>query len=126
MTNYRSIVVKNGNGGYGGPLTIKPTNKIHKFMYLTTGGDKSDVVEKIAKLTGMEAVNGFQNKIQEEEIAMVVIDCGGTLRCGVYPIKGIPTINLEATGRSGPFGKCMTEDIYVSGVNIDGLSTAEK
>jgi len=125
MTNYRSIVIKNGNGGYGGPLTINPTGKQHKFMYLTSGGDRPEVVKKIAELTGMEAVNGFLNKIQEEEMAMVVIDCGGTLRCGIYPRKGIPTVNLESTGRSGPFWQCMTEDIYVSGVSVDGISIVE-
>lgn len=126
MTHYQSILVENGKGGYGGPIKITPTKQRNKFMFLTNTGERPEIVEKISSLTGMEAINGYQQRVQEEEIALVVIDCGGTLRCGIYPKKGIPTINLEPTGRSGPLWRYMEEDIYVSGatsetVNIEGL-----
>jgi PTS system glucitol/sorbitol-specific IIC component len=57
---------------------------------------------KILALSGMEAVNGNLETCPDEEVALAIIDCGGTLRCGIYPSKGIPTANLLATGKSGP------------------------
>ncbi|MGN1009070.1 MAG: PTS sorbitol transporter subunit IIB, partial [Butyricicoccus sp.] len=61
----------------------------------------------------------------EEELALVIIDCGGTLRCGIYPKKGIPTINVMPVGKSGPMAKFITEDIYVSAVTSAQVSLAD-
>ena len=36
---YNSIKVVKGNGGYGGPLVITPTEEKHKFIYITGGGE---------------------------------------------------------------------------------------
>ncbi|SES10865.1 PTS glucitol/sorbitol transporter subunit IIB [Streptococcus gallolyticus] len=119
---YKSIKVVKGNGGFGGPLTITPTEEKHKFLYITGGGEKPDIVDKIVELTGMEAVNGFKTSIPDEEVALAIVDCGGTLRCGIYPKKGIPTINIVATGKSGPLAQYITEDIYVSAVGLDQIS----
>ena len=64
--SYKSIKVVKGNGGFGGPLVITPSEAKHKFIYITGGGEKPDIVDKIADLTGMEAVNGFKTSIPDE------------------------------------------------------------
>lgn len=123
---YKSIKVEKGSGGYGGPLVITPTEEKHKFIYITGGGEKPAIVDRIAELTGMEPVNGFKTSIPDEEIALAIVDCGGTLRCGIYPKKGIPTINVVPTGKSGPLAQYITEDIYVSNVGVEQISLADE
>ena len=123
--SYKSIRVEKGSGGFGGPLVITPTEQKNKVLYITGGGEKPEIVDKIVTLTGMEAVNGFKTSIPDDEIAVAIVDCGGTLRCGIYPQKGIPTINIVATGKSGPLAKYITESIYVSAVGLDQISLAD-
>lgn len=125
VNHYNSIKVTKGNGGFGGPLIITPTEERNKFIYVVGGGERPDIVDKIEALTGMEAVNGFKTTIPEEETALAIIDCGGTLRCGIYPKKGIPTINVIATGKAGPLAKYITEDIYVSNVGVDQIKLVD-
>ena len=126
MTEYRSIKVTKGNGGFGGPLVITPTAQKNKFIYVVGGGEKPEIVDRIAELTGMEPVNGFKTSIPDNEIALAIIDCGGTLRCGIYPKKGIPTINIIATGKAGPLAQYITEDIYVSNVSNAQIQLASE
>jgi len=125
MANFGTIKINKGNGGFGGPLTVTPTEERNVLLYITGGGAKPDIVDKIVELTGCEAVNGFKTSVPEEKLFLVIIDCGGTLRCGIYPQKRIPTINVMPVGKSGPLAKYITEDIYVSAVGLDQISLVE-
>ena len=121
-TGYHTITITRGDGGYGGPLTIAPTEERHIVLYMTGGGLEPEPLAKIVALSGMEPVNGNQETCPDEEVALAIIDCGGTLRGGIYPGKGIPTVNILATGKSGPLAKYMTEDMYVSAVTSECVS----
>lgn len=126
MSQYRTIVIEKGNGGFGGPLTLTPTDQKHKVVYIVGGGMKPDVVDRICELSGAEAVNGFSTSIPDDETFLAVIDCGGTLRCGLYPKKGIPTVNVMPTGKTGPLAQFITEDIYVSAVGSVQVRLADE
>ena len=122
---YGTIKIEKGSGGFGGPLVITPKTGRDKILYITGGGAEPEIVEKIVKLTGATAVNGFKTSVPDEEIFLAIIDCGGTLRCGIYPQKRIPTVNIMPVGPSGPLAKFIKEDIYVSAVGLDQISSAE-
>jgi PTS system glucitol/sorbitol-specific IIC component len=125
MSEYRGITVVKGPGGYGGPLTIAPDEKRNKIVYIVGGGQKPDVVDKIAELTGAIPVNGFNTSVPDDEHFVAVIDCGGSLRCGLYPKKNIPTINVISTGKTGPLAEFIHEGIYVSAVGPAQVSPAD-
>ena len=125
MAEYRAIRVEKGSGGFGGPLTIQGTEQKNKVMYITGGGVAPEILEKIVELSGLEPVNGFKTSAPEDELALVIIDCGGTLRCGLYPKKRIPTININPVGKAGPLAQFIKEDIYVSGVTNANISLAD-
>ena len=125
MAEYRAIRVEKGSGGFGGPLTIQGTEKRNKVMYITGGGVAPEILPRIVELTGLEPVNGFKTSAPEDELALVIIDCGGTLRCGLYPKKRIPTININPVGKAGPLAQFIKEDIYVSGVTNANIMPAD-
>lgn len=121
---YRAITIKKGSAGWGGPLTMKPTDKRNKVVSVT-GGGIHPVAAKIAEMTGATPIDGFSTGVPDDEIMVVVIDCGGTARCGVYPKKKLYTVNLTAVGQSGPLAKFITEDLYVSDVTESCISYAD-
>ena len=125
MAAYRAIRVEKGSGGFGGPLVIQGTEKKNKVMYITGGGIAPEILPRIVELTGLEPVNGFKTSAPEDELALVIIDCGGTLRCGLYPKKRIPTININPVGKAGPLAQFIKEDIYVSGVTNANIMPAD-
>jgi len=122
--SYKNLKISKGSGGWGGPLMIQPTEIRNKVVYIT-GGARPEVAVTIAELSGCELVDGFTHGVRDNEIACVVINCGGTLRCGIYPQKRIPTINILSTGKSGPLAMYMKEDIYVSAVKSANIQVIE-
>ena len=118
MSEYKAIKINRGANGWGGPLTIVPTETKNKIL-VVTGGGFPPLAQHIAKMTGCELVDGFKTTIPDEEVILAIVDCGGTARCGVYPKKGIFTVNLTSVGKSGPLAKFITEEIYLQLFNID-------
>jgi PTS system glucitol/sorbitol-specific IIC component len=121
---YKAVKISKGSGGWGGPLVLQPTEQRNKVVSVT-GGGIHPVAKLIADMTGAEAVDGFKAPPIESEMAVVVVDCGGTARCGVYPRKRIPTVNLTPVGQAGPLAQFITEDIYVSGVKPGNIAMAD-
>ena len=60
-------------------------------------------------------MDGFSKKVEPEEMACVVIDCGGTARCGVYPKLGVLNSNITPASPSGPLMQYIKEANFVSG-----------
>ena len=120
---YKAARIEHGMRGWGGPLVIQPTAQ-RNLIYSVTGGGIHPVAQKIADLTGAQTFDGFKSKANFEQIAAAVIDCGGTARVGVYPMKGIPTIDIHAATPSGPLAKYINETNFVSGVKVDNVSEA--
>jgi PTS system glucitol/sorbitol-specific IIC component len=121
---FKAVKISRGRDGWGGPLVIMPTRERDKIVAVT-GGGIPPIARRIAELTGGTVVDGFRAPPPESEMACVIVDCGGTARCGVYPRKRIPTVNLTPVGQSGPLAEFITEDIYVSGVTLDTIVPAD-
>ncbi len=122
MAEYKSVKVSAGRGGWGGPLTITPTDD-KPLIYSVTGGGIHPVAARIAELTGGQAFDGFSSSAAFEKIAVAVIDCGGTARVGVYPMKKVLTVDIHATSPSGPLANFITEELFVSGVGTGDIES---
>ena len=120
---YKKVKISAGKGGWGGPLEIQPTEK-RPLIYCVTGGGIHPVAQRIAELTGGEVFDGFKSSAPFDKIAVAVIDCGGTARVGVYPMKKVPTVDVHATSPAGPLAMFIKEDIFVSGVGPDNVKEA--
>lgn len=117
---YRKVRIKKGPRGWGGPLVIEPKPG-RDLIYSVTGGGIHPLAAKIAELSGGKPFDGFKSKAAFEQIAVAVIDCGGTARVGVYPMKKVPTVDIYPTSPSGPLMRFITEDLFVSGVRPEDV-----
>ncbi len=118
---YRKVKVKKGPKGWGGPLVIQPKPG-RDLIYSVTGGGIHPIAAKIAELTGGKPFDGFKSKADFSQIAVAVIDCGGTARVGVYPMKKVPTIDIYPTSPSGPLFRFITEEYFCSGVRLEDIT----
>lgn len=114
MSEYRSVKIQKGSGGWGKYIVVTPTAGRNKVISVT-GGGIHPVAARIAELSGGTVVDGFKNPVPNEEVFCAVVDCGGTLRTGLYPKMGIPTVNILDGGPSGVYADYCKEEIYVSG-----------
>jgi len=124
MTSFKTVRVEHGPGGWGGPLTITPTEE-RNVIACITGGGIHPVAQTIAELTGAPVVDAFKNPVPPEKMACVVIDCGGTARCGVYPRLGVLTVDVTPTFPSGPLMQYIRTDNFVSGVTPQNVFVLE-
>jgi sorbitol-specific phosphotransferase system component IIBC len=124
MSEYKAVRIEKGAGGWGGPLTIKPTDE-RNLIYCVTGGGIHPVAARIAELTGGVPFDGFKSSAPFDKIAVAVIDCGGTARIGVYPMKKVPTVDIHATSPAGPLAMFITEELLVSGVKPDNVKPVD-
>ncbi len=115
-----AVRIEKGPGGWGIGLVVTPEGKRNKVVSVT-GGGIHPVALRIAELSGAESVDGFSTSVPEDEMMCVVIDCGGTARIGVYPMKRIPTVDVMPSSPSGPLAKHIKEDIFVSGVTVNNI-----
>lgn len=123
MADYKAVKIVAGKGGWGGPLTVKPTDE-RPLIYCVTGGGIHPVAQHIADLTGGEPFDGFKSSAPFDKIAVAVIDCGGTARVGVYPMKKVLTVDIHATSPAGPLAMFITAELFVSGVKPEHITLA--
>ena len=121
---YKAVKIVKGRGGWGGPLIVKPEPG-KDLIYCVTGGGIHPVAQRIADLTGGKVFDGFRSSAPEKQIACVVIDCGGTARIGVYPMKKILTIDVKASSPSGPLARFINEQNFVSGIKPEDIVVIE-
>ncbi|GLY70620.1 PTS glucitol/sorbitol transporter subunit IIB [Amycolatopsis taiwanensis] len=120
----RAVFVRPGEGGWGKGLLLRCDGKRAKVLSVT-GGGIHPVAARIAELTGAEAIDGFRTTVPDDEVVAAVINCGGTARIGVYPRKGIPTVDVYPGAPGGPLAKFITEELFVSAVGVQQVTESE-
>ena len=118
---YRKVHIAKGMKGWGVGFDVKPEPG-KDLIYSVTGGGIHPVAQRIADLTGGRTFDGFKSKANFDEIAVAVIDCGGTARIGVYPMKGVLTVDVHGASPSGPLMRFINEENFVSGVTVDDIT----
>lgn len=119
-TGFRSAFVNHGTGGWGRGLQIDPSAE-RPYIVSVTGGGIHPVAARLAELTGAQAIDGFTKSVPDSEVAAVVINCGGTARIGVYPKKGLLTIDVFPGEPSGPLADFINEENFVSAVTPNDI-----
>lgn len=121
---YKKVRIEHGPKGWGGPLVVEPKPG-KDLIYSVTGGGIHPIAQRIADLSGGRPFDGFNSNAKFEEIAVAVIDCGGTARVGVYPMKNVPTVDIYPTSPSGPLMRFIKEEVFVSGVRSENITVVE-
>ena len=117
---FHTVTIRAGRGGWGGPLRITPTRD-RPLIYSVTQGGIHPVAARIAELSGGRAHDGFVTSAPLDSVAVAVIDCAGTARAGLYPMRRVPTVDVHAAAPSGPLASHMTADLFVSGVTPESV-----
>ena len=78
-------------------------------------------------IAGLQSIqiNGAKSSAPFEKLACAVIDCGGTARVGVYPMKKVLTIDIHATSPAGPLAMFITKELFVSGVKPEHVTLVD-
>ena len=63
------------------------------------------------------------NNLYEDKTWLTLGD--SITKAGIYPKNGIPTMNLNASGKCGPLSNFITEELYVSDVKKNNISFYE-
>ena len=106
---YKTIIIDKGQGGWGTGFSLTPTTEKHKILSVT-GGGIHPVAQRIAELSGGEAVDGFKNAIPENEILCAIIGFNNRKRGECWRMEGGEKIGgemgLTGIALSVPFGLC--------------------
>jgi PTS system glucitol/sorbitol-specific IIB component len=120
-----AVLVRPGSNGWGRGLLLRRDGSRTKVVSVT-GGGIHPVATRIAELIDAEVVDGFTTSVPDDETIAVVINCGGTARIGVYPRKGLPTVDVYPGAPGGPLAQFITEDVFVSDVGVNEVEPSDK
>ena len=123
--NQPIVSISPGPRGWGIPIEVHINEKRCKVVCIT-GGGIHPVAKRIAELSGGEVVDGFSTIVPDAATACVVVNCGGTLRLGIFPKKGLKTVNINPVSPSGPFAAYIKPGIYVSAVGLDQIQVKKE
>lgn len=120
MSDYKTVVVKHGSSGWGGPIEITPTDE-KKYIVCMTGMSIDKVAKTLAEMTGGELVNAFKKSVPVSQMAAIVINCGGVARCYQYPKMEVPTLQTLPFSPTGSHAEEVSPSFLVSDVSTKCL-----